>query len=173
MVTKLEFGQLANYTLPGSQTVDKRVDQMEMSPELRTRVREYLEQQGYTVTEKANLVGKSGIEHTFDMLARRDDGFTSYNVAIGIASGSDSNGRADSIFGLANKAYDCGILDRILVAVPDVSEQMKQLALKQRIKVIGGEQLGEVAAVKSGLPVKPEEPARFSTKDELVKSLTN
>jgi general secretion pathway protein E len=143
------------------------------SPELRTQITEYLEQQGYEVTEAARLVGKSGIEHTFDMLARRDDGLTSYNVAIGIAAGGDRDAQAGSIFTLSNKAYDCGILDRILIAIPDLSQEMKQLALKQRIKVVDGQHIGQLLSPKSKPPVKTEEPVRLESTEELVKSLTD
>ncbi len=153
--------------------MDTKVSQMEISPELRTQIREYLEQQGYAVTEGARLPGKSGIEHTFDMLAQRDDGFTSYTIAIGIAFGGDREAEAGTIFSLANKAYDCGILDRILIAIPELSQEMKQLALKQRIKVINREQVGKLSTPAPTKPVKPEEPLRFETKKGLVKSLVN
>ena len=144
--------------------------QTKMGSELRTQIREYLEQQGYAVTEGAKRLGNSGIEHTFDMLGQRDDGFTSYTIAIGIAAGGDREIEVGTIFSLANKAYDCGILDRILIAIPDLSEEAKQLARKQRIKVIDGEQIGQLLTLKPAQPVKAEEPVRFETKEELVKS---
>jgi general secretion pathway protein E len=153
--------------------MEAQVRQIEISPELRTQIREYLEQQGYEVTEGAKLLGKSGIEHTFDMLAQRDDGFTSYNVAIGIAAGGDRETEAGSIFSLANKAYDCGILDRILIAIPELGQEMKQLARKQRIRVIDGERTGQLFSLKPRPPVRPEEPVRFGTKADLVKSLAD
>jgi len=153
--------------------MDGKVHQMEISPKLKTQIREYLEQQGYAVTEGAKHLGNSGIEHTFDMLAQRDDGFTSYTIAIGIAAGGDREIEVGTIFSLANKAYDCGILDRILIAIPDLSEEAKQLARKQRIKVIDGERIGQLLTMKPAQPVKPEEPVRFETKEELVKSLAN
>jgi general secretion pathway protein E len=172
MVNNLDLSQSANYNLPGLLKMNAEMHQMEISPELRTQVREYLEQQGYAVTERAKLVGKSGIEHTFDMLAQRNDGFTSYNVAIGIAA-DDREAEVGTIFSLANKAYDCGILDRILIAIPELSQEMKQLAGKQRIKVIDGERIEQLLTLKPRQPVKPKKPVRFETKEELVKSLVN
>ena len=145
----------------------------EVKPELGAQVREYLEKQGYEVTEGATLLGKSGIEHTFDMVARRDDGFTIYDVAIGIAAAGDREKEAAAIFTLANKAYDCGILDRILVADPELSQEAKQLALKQRIRVIDGDQIGQLLAAKPQLPVKVEVPVSLGTKEELIRSLTD
>ncbi|MCJ7575938.1 MAG: GspE/PulE family protein [Dehalococcoidia bacterium] len=172
MVKKVDLNEFANYTLPDSQKVNVEKSQMESSSQLRAQIRDYLDQQGYAVTEEARRVGKSGIEHTFDMLAQRDDGFTSYVVAIGIAPAGDREAEVGTIFSLANRAYDCGILDRILVAIPGLGEEAKQLARKQRIKVIDGEQIGQVLTLKPGKPVKSEEPVRLETKEELVKSLT-
>jgi general secretion pathway protein E len=145
----------------------------EVSPKLGGRIREYLEKQGYEVTDGARLLGKSGVEHTFDMVARRDDGFTSYNVAIGFAAAGDREKEAGAIFTLANKAYDCGILDRILVADPELSQEAKQLARKQRIAVVDGQQIGQLLAAKPQLPVKLDAPVSLETKDELIKSLTD
>jgi general secretion pathway protein E len=159
--------------LPELQKAEWEMRQTKIGSELRTQIREYLEQQGYAVTEGAKHLGNSGIEHTFDMLAQRDDGFTSYTIAIGIAAGGDREIEVGTIFSLANKAYDCGILDRILIAIPDLNEEAKQLARKQRIKVIDGEHIGQLVTLKPAQPVKPEEPVRFETKEELVKSLAN
>jgi general secretion pathway protein E len=173
MANNVEFSQVAKQTLLESEKVDGKVRQMETSPKLKAQIKEYFEQHGYEVTEGARLLGSSGIEHTFDMLAQRDDGFTSYNIAIGIAAVGDNGTEVSAIFSLANKAYDCGILDRILIADPQLSQEMEQLARKQRIKVINGEQIKQLLTVKPTQPVKPEEPVRFETKAELVKSLAN
>jgi len=172
MVKKVDLNEFANYTLSGSQKAEAEPRSMEDNSQLRAQIREYLNQQGYAVTEDARRIGKSGIEHTFDMVAQRDDGFTNYTVAIGIAAGGDREVEVGTIFSLANKAYDCGILDRIAVAVPGFSEEGKQLARKQRIKVIDGEQIGQMATSKPGAPTRSQEPAGFETKEELVKSLT-
>jgi len=147
--------------------------QMEISPELKSQIRGYLKQQGYQVTEGAKRLGNSGIEQTFDMLAQREDGFTSYTIAIGIAAGGDRETEVGTIFSLANKAYDCGILDRILIAVPELSQEAKQLARRQRIKVIDGERIEQLLTLKPTQSVKPEEPIRFETREELAKSLAN
>ena len=110
MVNNVDFSQLANYTLPRLEKVDGKARYMKIDPELKAQIRKYLGQQGYEVTEGAKLPGKSGIEHTFDMLAQRNDGFTSYNIAIGIAAGGDRDIEVGTIFSFANKAYDCGLL---------------------------------------------------------------
>ena len=145
----------------------------EISPELGTQIREYLEQQGYEVTEEAKLPGKSGIEHSFDMLAEKDDGFTSHSIAIGIATGGDREAEMGTIFSLANKAYDCGILDRILVTSTKLSQQTKQLASKQRINVIDGEQIARLLTRKPTRRDESTRPISFETKGDLVASLTS
>ncbi len=159
--------------MPELEKVDERVRRMKIGPELKAQVRKYLEQQGYEVTDGAKLLGKSGIEHTFDMLGQRNDGLTSYNIAIGIAAGGDRDIEVGTIFSFANKAYDCGILDRILIAIPELGQETKQLALKQRIKVIDGEQVGKLSTPAPTQPAKPEEPVKVETKEDLVKSLAN
>ncbi len=171
MVKNVDLNEFANYTLPGSQKVDGRTRQMEISPGLRTKIREYLEHLGYEVTEGAKRVGKSGVEHTLDMLAQRDDSFSSHAIAIDIGAGGEREIEVGAIFSLANKAYDCGIPDRILVAVPGLSDEAKQLAHKQRIKVIDGKQIEQIVVSKPAQMVKTEEPVMFGTRDELVKSL--
>jgi len=173
MANNVDFSQLANYTSPELEKMAGKVRQMEMSPEIRTQIEKYLEQQGYKVTEGAKLLGKSGIEHTFDMLAQRDDGFTNYTIAIGIDAGGDREREVGAIFTLANKAYDCGILDRILIAIPELGQETKQLARKQRIKVIDGERIEQLLTLGPAQSVKPEEPVRVETKEDLVKSLAN
>ncbi len=147
--------------------------QLEIGPELRAQVKEYLEKQGYEITEGAKLLGKSGIEHTFDMLAQRDDGFTTYTIAICIAAGGNSETEAGTVFSFANKAYDTSIQDRVLIAIPGLGQEAKELAQKQRIKVIDGERIESLLDLKPMPPVKPKEPFRFETKDQLVGSLAN
>ncbi|GAH96458.1 unnamed protein product, partial [marine sediment metagenome] len=150
-----------------------KVRQLEIGPELRAQVKEYLEKQGYEITEGAKLLGKSGIEHTFDMLAQRDDGFTTYTIAICIAAGGNSETEAGTVFSFANKAYDTSIQDRVLIAIPGLGQEAKELAQKQRIKVIDGERIESLLDLKPMPPVKPKEPFRFETKDQLVGSLAN
>lgn len=146
---------------------------MEIGPELKAQIRGYLEQQGYEVTVGAKFPGKSGIEHTFEMLAQRDDGFISYTIAIGIAAGGDKETEMGTIFNFANKAYDCGIIDKLLIVVPRLSQEAKQLAHRQRIKVIDGELIETLLTWKPTQSVKPREPVKFETKEQLLKSLVD
>jgi general secretion pathway protein E len=149
------------------------VKQLEVDSELKVKISDYLKKQGYEITEGAKRFGKSGIEHTFDMLALRDDGFTSYTIAICVTPGGDREAEVNTIFSFANKAYDTGILDRILIASSGLSQEAKQLAEKQRIKVIDEDKIEEILILEPIQPIKPDEPFNFETKGQLVKSLVN
>ncbi len=140
---------------------------------LRTRVKKYLEEQGYQVAEGAKLRGKSGVEHTFDLLAKKDDSFTSYTMAINIAVAGDKEKEANTIFNLANKAFDTGVQDRVLLAIPKLSAEATELAQKQRIKVISEERLGILLETKPTQTAKTQIPFRFETKSQLLESLTS
>ena len=169
----IDFRQWANYSLAERLRAEDKVRQLEIGQELRAQIRDYLQKQGYEITDGAKILGKSGVEHIFDMLAQRDDGFTSYTIAICIAAGGDRETEASTIFSFANKAYDTGIPSRILIAIPEFSKEAKQLAQKQRIRVIAGEQIEALLGSKPMPPVKPKEPVRFETREQLVESLTN
>ncbi len=142
----------------------------EVIPELRTELREYLQRQGYKVTQDAKLTGKSGIKHTFDMLAEKNDGLTTHAVCIGISNGGDQEAEANAIFSLANKAFDTGINNRLLIASPAFSEKSKTLATKQRIKVIDGMAIGSLLSAKTAPPAD-DLPLRFDTPAEFINSL--
>jgi general secretion pathway protein E len=147
------------------------MSQVKVDDELKSQVREYLKKQGYEITEGAKLPGKSGIDHTFDMLAHRDDGFTTYKIAICIIAGGDREAEVAAIFSFANKAYDTGIQGRVLIAIPELSPEAKQLAQKQRIKVISVEQMESMLELKPQQSARPTEPLKFETKEQLVESL--
>jgi general secretion pathway protein E len=141
--------------------------------EVESRVIKYLESQGFQVTTNAKLQGNSGIEHTFDMLANRDSGITSQTIAICLAVGGDKDSEASTIFSFANKAYDAGIKDRVLIAIPFVDPETKQLAEKQRIKVIDEEKIESQLLRAPEQQVKVSKPFRFETTAQLVESLAN
>ena len=147
--------------------------ELKVDTDLKTQVKEYLEKQGYQITEEAKLHGKSGIEHTFDMLAQRDDGFTTYTIAICLANGSDSESEESAIFSFANKAYDTGIRDRVLIAIPGLGEEAKELAKEQRIKVINEDQVESLfgSPRPAAVPAKVEEPFKFENREQLIESL--
>ncbi|MFC2062392.1 ATPase, T2SS/T4P/T4SS family [Chloroflexota bacterium] len=150
-----------------------KVQQSEPGLDLKARVIEYLKHQGYEVTEAARLQGKSGVEHTLDMLAQKDDGFMTYNIAIGTITETDREAQLSTIFDLANKAYDSAIQDRAVLTLTDLSQEAREFAQKQRIKVFDGKQIPAVADLEPLPTTKTSEPFRFETKSQLLESLTD
>ncbi len=132
----------------------------------------YLEGLGYQTLKQAKRVGKSGLEQTFDILAQKDDGFTLRTIAIEIITVDDKETATTTIFDFANKAYDAGIKDRVLITLMPLPEEAKELAVKQRIKVVEQDKvetmLGQAQAVKPG----SAKPFRFEGKDQLLENLT-
>ena len=169
---RLDIHEGEAYTLREVTKEGANVPQTKAGPELKTRIRERLEKQGYEVTEGARLLGKSKIAHTFDMLGKRDDGVNSHTVAVCIASGDDKEMEVmQTIFDFANQAYDCGILDRVLISARELSNQARDLAGKQRVKVIDGQQIERLLASPPSRQAPPGAPIRFETKEDLVKTL--
>ena len=107
--------------------------QFELKPKL--KLIEFIRRCGYEVKENATVKGKSGAEHVFDLLATRDDGIVGYNIAIGIEIADRPIG-LNKVFSFDNKAYDTGLYDKVLVAIPGLAAEGKQFAARQRIRVL-------------------------------------
>jgi general secretion pathway protein E len=151
--------------------VDKIADS-DTRQNLEFRLKTYLEKQGYQVLTDAQRLGKSGIEHTFDMLAQSDDGFTLRTMAIAFLVNETKESLAEAIFNFANKAYDAGIKDRVIIAKPVLDVENRQLAEKQRIKIVEEE---KIESFLLSPPPKSNVPKtfRFENKAQLVDSLIN
>ena len=141
--------------------------------ELRPKVQflAFLRRHGYKVTENARIKGRSGAEHSIDILATRDDGVVTHNVAIGVEIARDKIG-LDRILDFDVKAYDSGIHDKILIIIPELGEEAEKFALYHSIKVL---EPGDLETVLTGGP-KPgwqivEEPFEFKSKSHLIQYL--
>ena len=148
------------------------MQQLETKLELKEQVIEYLENQGYKVTKKTKLRGKSGVEHALDMLAEKDDGFITYTIAIDIITGDDREAELTTIFNLANKAYDTGIHDKAIIALTELEQEAKEFAQKQRIKLFDEKQMAILSALKPTQATESSKPFSFETKFQLLDSLT-
>jgi hypothetical protein len=141
--------------------------------ELQPKVRflEFLRKHGYKVTENAIVKGRSGAEHSIDMLAIRDDGVVIHNVAIGVEIARDKIG-LDKILDFDVKAYDSGIHDKVLIIIPALGEEAAKFASYHRIKVLEPKDL-EILLAGSSQPA-PEivkEPFEFKSKSQLIQYL--
>jgi len=130
---------------PGQETVKEPFEFKSKS-----QLIQYLEKQGYTVKEKAEVKGRSGAAHKIDILATRDEGIITYRIAIGTEVGKKSMG-LDKVFDFDDKAYDAGILDKVFIAVPGLTSEARQFAERQGIRVFEVGQL-EPPKTKKGKP---------------------
>ncbi|MDV2989700.1 MAG: GspE/PulE family protein [Dehalogenimonas sp.] len=135
----------------------------------------YLRGQGYEVTEKAALKGRSGLEHTFDILGRRNDGFTQRTIAFAVLSGlSDQSAAESAIFAFANKTYDAGINERVVILPSALVAKSQEFADSQKVQIFDE---GSLAALFSqndpSTAAAPtlNQPLKFVSRAELVEAL--
>lgn len=133
---------------------------------------DFLKQQGYEVKENASVKGRSGADHRIDILATRDDGVISYDIAIGIEVTGEKIG-LDKIFDFDDKVYDIGIHDKMLVVIPNLAGEAQKFAGIQRIKVL---EVRDLESVLASSPTKPSKqierkPFEFTSKSHLIEFL--
>ena len=104
---------------------------------------EYLKKQGYRVKENAEVKGRSGATHNIDILATKDEGIITHRIAIGIEVGDKPLG-LDKVFDFDDRAYDAGIVDKVFIAVPELTKEARQFAERQRIRVFEASNLEPV-----------------------------
>jgi general secretion pathway protein E len=137
---------------------------------------DYLRRQGYEVFEKAKVgsMSGSGATHVLDLLARRDDGFLSFILGIGIAIGNDNEEIGlEAVFRFDNKVYDLGIHDKILLAVPGLNNEARQFAQRQRIKSFNARELDAFLSGVGESPARPviQLPFTYESRTHLLKYL--
>jgi len=144
--------------------------EFELKP--KSQLIEFLKQHGYEVKENTTMKGRSGAEHSIAILATRDDGILSYNIAIGVEVAGDKIG-LDKIFDFDDKAYDIGIHDKVLIVIPGLGNEAENFASQQRIKVLEVRDLEAVLASGAPQPGKgvKKEPFEFKSKSQLIQYL--
>jgi hypothetical protein len=144
--------------------------EFELKP--KSQLIEFLKQHGYEVQENATMKGRSGAEHSIDILATRDEGIISHHIAIGVKVTGDKI-ELDDIFGFDDKAYDIGIHDKILIVIPGLGNEAENFASQQRIKVLEVRDLETVLASGVPWPGKEvnKEPFKFKSKSQLIQYL--
>jgi len=96
----------------------------------------FLRNKGYEVYERALILGKSGIEHIFDIFARRDDKIVVPTIAIGIGSETGQPLGLDELSKFDAAAFDAGIRNKVFLGFSEISTQAKQFAMQQKIDII-------------------------------------
>ncbi len=130
----LEVRDLETVLYTGAPKPSEEVKKEPFEFKSKAQLVDYLKQLGYQVEENAKILGRSGAEHSLDILASRDDGLVTHHIAIGIEV-AEKPVELDKVFDFDDKAYDAGILDKVFVAVPALSREAKQFAQRQRIRV--------------------------------------
>jgi hypothetical protein len=103
--------------------------------ETKAKLLEHLKNSGYRFEEKAKIMGRSGVEHIFDILAVNNDGVINHTLAINILIAQDEIS-FNAVSSFDTRAYDVGIHDKLLLACPGLSQEAKQFAQYQRINAI-------------------------------------
>jgi len=101
----------------------------------------FLRNRGYEVYERAQIPGKSGIEHIFDIFARRDDKIVVPTVAIGIGGETGQPVGMDELSKFDAAAFDAGIRNKVFLSLSETSSQAMQFAVQQKIDMIGQQDL--------------------------------
>jgi hypothetical protein len=168
LVNEDEIGEMVIYAY----TFDEaKRNWLEFELQPKVRFVEFLRNHGYTVTENAKIQGRSGAEHTVDILANRDDGVVTHKVAVGIEISRDRIG-LDRVLDFDVKAYDSGIHDKILIIIPELSEEARKFATYQRIKVLEPKDMEIVLVGKpQSAPATVKEPFEFKSKSHLMQYL--
>jgi len=151
--------------------------QFELKP--KSKLLQLLQGRGYQLRENARVKGRSGAEHTFDLLATRDDGIVVHNIAVSIEISPQPIGLS-RVFSFDDKAYDTGLYDKVLIAIPGVTPEARQFAARQRIRVLESADW-ETFLARDIFPAPlPEvevemgrKPFQFKSRSELVSYLRN
>jgi len=137
--------------------------QSTISPTLKSQLKEYLEKQGYELTEGAKLPGKSGVEHTFDIVAYTATNGGKRSLGIDFMDGEEEISLEQAVV-FDSKAYETGIDDKVIVVSPGISPKAQKFAQQQGIKVIEGAKKDSFEAVLG--KEEPEAPQAPQTKSE-------
>ena len=140
---------------------------------LKELIKQYLERRGYKTTEGAKVLGKSGAEHTFDMLARRGERFITHSIGVAVVPDSDEKTRINFLHNCANRAYDVGLAGCILAVVSPLSPEEQRLAQHQHMKIISIDEVQTLITEEPVRKIKLVESATFENKGQLIKALDN
>lgn len=141
---------------------------LEFEIQPKVRFLEFLKHHGYKVTQNARVKGRSGAEHSVDVLATRDDGVVTHNVAIGVEIAREQIG-LDRIMDFDVKAFDSGFHDKVLIIIPQLGEEARKFASYHGIKVLEPKDLDMVLSRSSQPgPQIVKEPFAYKSKSQLI-----
>lgn len=142
--------------------------QSTISPTLKSQLKAFLEKQGYKLSEEAKLPGKSGVKHTFDILAYTEIDGVKRSLGIDFMNGEKEISQ-EQVVVFDSKAYETGIDDKVIVVSPGISPKAQKFARQQGIKVIDGAQKDSFKTVLD--KEEPEATQAKSDKQQLSQSI--
>jgi len=140
---------------------------------LKVLIKQYLEKRGYKTTEGAKVLGKSGAEHTFDILARRDAGFTNHSIGVAVIPEGDEKTRITFLHNCENRAYDVGLTGSVLAVISPLSQEARRFAQHQHMKIISAEEIQTLITEEPAQPIKIANLNTFENRAQLIKALEN
>jgi general secretion pathway protein E len=140
---------------------------------LKDFIKKYLEKRGYKTTEGVKVLGKSGAEHTFDMLARRDAGFASHSIGVALIPDGDEKTRINFLHNCANRAYDVGLAASVIIATTPLSQEAQRLAQHQRMKIVNADEIQTLLTEEPARKIQFTGSATFETRSQLTQALEN
>jgi general secretion pathway protein E len=140
------------------------MSQSTISSELKSQLKNYLQKQGYEINEEAKLLGKSGVEHTFDIVAYSKTNGVPRPLGIDFMNG-EKEIDVEQVAVFDSKAYETGITDKAIVVSPGISPKAQKFAQQQGIKIIDGEKKDAFKTVLG--KEEPEAPPAKSDKQQL------
>ncbi|NWF87180.1 hypothetical protein HXY32_05165 [Candidatus Bathyarchaeota archaeon] len=100
-------------------------------------IRDFLVENGFEVESPAFIKGKSGANHTFDIVAYRKKGENAQKTTvIDLATSSENTVSEQPVIALFAKTYDVLPESAYLIAIPKMSENGKKMAELYNIKLI-------------------------------------
>ncbi len=134
---------------------------------------ERLKSQGYEVRPNAARRGRSGVDHTFDYIVARRDGFTNLLAAIEVINDAeDPETSLHRLFAFQDKCSECSIGRSVVIALPRLSFVASQFAQKDGVEVFDEQALQMFLARAPAARASPSAvPSTFMQKSEVHQSL--
>ncbi len=117
--------------------------------------------------------GRSGVDHTFDYLVLRRDGFTNLLAAVEVINDAeDPETSLHRLFAFQDKCSDCGISRLVVIAIPRLSFVASQFAQKDGVDIFDEQALQMFLSRAPAARASPGDlPATFVQKSEVHQSL--
>lgn len=103
---------------------------------LLSAIEEALKQEGFQVTVRGSLAGKSGAEHKFDIIAKRGEELLTANLAFDVTN--------DDLVSLFAKKYDTSPKYPMLITLSKPSPQVEAIGESYGIGVLSGSKTSEI-----------------------------